>query len=226
MNTHAAAPTLDSFLKVHGLTMASFDSKSLDEALRMTGLDDRALSGLGDAHRDRSLIVRGALLDRLARAKVDNNDSDPTPYPDEDTGDENTDGDDESPSEPRDKSKKKAKPAKADDEDDAETLNTDAALETLAIDGYERGVRATADAIILAWQRARRPEPPPKPSASDDRVIAAEIRAGYPITAAQIDYCARKARGLVAPEPPPKGSYARMILDADRKARNLPPLEG
>jgi hypothetical protein len=197
--------------------MASFDSKSLDEALRMTGLDDRALSGLGDAHRDRSLIVLGA---------QDNNDSDPTAYPDEDTGDENTDGDDESPSEPRDQSKKKAKPAKADDEDDAETSKTDAALETLAIDGYERGVRATADAIILAWQRARRPEPPPKPSASDDRVIAAEIRAGYPITAAQIDYCARKARGLVAPEPPPKGSYARMILDADRKARNLPPLEG
>src|ERR1700731_5134835 len=58
---------LDSFLKVHGLTMASFDSKSLDEALRMTGLDDRALSGLGDAHRDRALIVRGALLDRLPR---------------------------------------------------------------------------------------------------------------------------------------------------------------
>jgi hypothetical protein len=29
MNAHAAAPTLDSFLKVHVLTMASFDSKNL-----------------------------------------------------------------------------------------------------------------------------------------------------------------------------------------------------
>ena len=64
------APTLDSFLRVHVLTLSSFDGKSLDEALRMTGLDDRALSGLGGAHRDRSLIVRGALIDRLAATQA------------------------------------------------------------------------------------------------------------------------------------------------------------
>jgi hypothetical protein len=79
------APSLDGFLKVHGLTIASFDGKSTEAALRMCGLDDRALANLGDAHRDRCLVVRGALLDRLTR--------DPNPYPEEDTGDEPNEGD-------------------------------------------------------------------------------------------------------------------------------------
>jgi hypothetical protein len=69
MNNLSLAPSLDSFLKVHRLTMASFDGLSADAALRLADLDDRSLERVGDAHRDRALTVRGALLERLGRAE-------------------------------------------------------------------------------------------------------------------------------------------------------------
>jgi hypothetical protein len=61
--------------------------------------------------------------------------------------------------------------------------------------------------------------------ASDDVVVRAEIRAGLPVTAAQILYCGRIRRGEV-PSLPPRGSPARQIIDAGRRARGLKPLEG
>jgi hypothetical protein len=65
------APSLDSFLQVHRLTLASFDGLSREEALRLADLDDRSLERLGDGVRASSLIVRGALLERLAAKGAD-----------------------------------------------------------------------------------------------------------------------------------------------------------
>jgi hypothetical protein len=53
MSNLSFTPSLDQFLRINALSMASFASKTVNEALCMCGLDDRALAALGDAHRDR-----------------------------------------------------------------------------------------------------------------------------------------------------------------------------
>lgn len=165
----------------------------------------------------------------LGKKTGDNDREDNNPYPDENDENDNDQGDDQSPDEPTEHGKRRKKGKKAaepkdtcDDQDEAAS-----AVRALSAGDYERGVRATADAIALAAKRARGLELS-RPNASDDAVIAAEIKAGLPMTATQVLYCGRVRRGEVADATllPPKGSPARMILDAGRKARGLPPMEG
>lgn len=145
---------------------------------------------------------------RTARAKkeADNDrEVDPTPYPEEDTGDEDTDGDDTptdgepDDGERRKKGKKAAEPKDTCDDQDETTVS---AFRALHPGNYGAAVKA-----------------------SDDAVIAAEIKAGLPMTAAQVLYCGRVRRGEVADlSLVPRGNdpiaqTARQILNAGCRRR-------
>jgi hypothetical protein len=150
-----------------------------------------------------------ANLAKLAAKEVDNNDEeDPNPYPDE-SGDDN-EGDD-SPHTPPDKSKKGKKKA-APTDDDVEEAEKAAArfFESRGAGGddYQSRVNATAAAVVAAAAKARG-ETPKRPDW--------EQRQG--------NHPNPDLRVIPGAPPPPKGSLARQIIDAGRKARNLPPIE-
>jgi hypothetical protein len=120
-----------------------------------------------------------------------------------DPDDPNDGGDVDSPKAPKDKKGKK----KVEDDEEAE----------------EEPMDTTPDRHDP--RKALRPL-----TATDDQVLLAEVRTGWHPTAArvaqQILACARLARGEAHPALPPRGSAARAILEAGRKARGLGPLEG
>lgn len=65
------APALDEYLRLHELSMSSFDGMSIKASLRLAHLDGPSVRCLGAAHRERAFTVRGALLDRLAKWKAE-----------------------------------------------------------------------------------------------------------------------------------------------------------
>jgi hypothetical protein len=134
--------------------------------------------------------------------KGDNNPSKPNDYPDDNSSDDDK-GDDEPADEQKDKGKKAKKRAKPCNDDDSDDTG----------DRDDKRDRGDDNA-----RRAAR-------YATGDAVLAAEIRAGAPVTAAQILYCGRVRRGEVAsPSLAPKGNdpvarAARDILNAGCRRR-------
>jgi hypothetical protein len=120
---------------------------------------------------------------------------------DNEEDDEGEPAEDSAPKPDDERDKRPAPPAENDDE-----RRKDGALSE-----YERACKATADAVILAHERARGLSAP-KPTATDRRVAAAndalliaEVRAGFhrdeQHIAAQICACDRVRRGVSNPPP-------------------------